>query len=370
MATDLYKVLGVDKKASADEIKKAHRKLVRQYHPDRNPDDPRAEERFKEVQHAYDVLGDPDKRRQYDRGGLNPFGAGGPGGPGGPGGGFDAGSFSDILSNLFGGAAGGPAPGGRPWPDGRAAHRARPRPRDRGVAELRAGRRGRAGLAAGPDGPDVPHVPRHRRQAGHRPEGLPALPGPRRRVAGRGPVLDLAAVLAVRRQRDGHRGQVRDVRGLGLDEDRQALQDEHPRRGQGGQPRAAGRQGRAGPQRRPARRPVRHHPRHRLAGVRAQGRPPRGRGPAHDPEALRGAEIEVPTLNGRKRLRVPAGTKHGTVQRLRGEGPPLLGGRGRADIRYRFTIDVPDRLSREQEDAVARLEEAMGGSDPRAGLFA
>jgi DnaJ-class molecular chaperone len=80
MATDLYKVLGVDKKASADEIKKAHRKLVRQYHPDRNPDDPRAEERFKEVQHAYDVLGDPDKRRQYDRGGLNPFGAGGPGG--------------------------------------------------------------------------------------------------------------------------------------------------------------------------------------------------------------------------------------------------------------------------------------------------
>ncbi|MBW3566871.1 MAG: molecular chaperone DnaJ, partial [Proteobacteria bacterium] len=60
------------------------------------------------------------------------------------------------------------------------------------------------------------------------------------------------------------------------------------------------------------------------------------------PEALRGAEIEVPTLNGRKRLRVPAGTKHGTVQRLRGEGPPLLGGRGRADIRYRFVIDVPD----------------------------
>jgi molecular chaperone DnaJ len=88
------------------------------------------------------------------------------------------------------------------------------------------------------------------------------------------------------------------------------------------------------------------------------------------PEALLGAQVEVPTLDGRKKLRVPPGTKHGTVQRLRGEGPPLLGGRGRGDIRYRFTIDVPDRLSREQEDAVARLEEAMGGSDPRAGLFA
>src|SRR3712207_2370361 len=108
---DLYSVLGVDKKASADEIKKAHRKLVRQYHPDRNPGDAKAEERFKEVQHAYDVLSDPDKRRQYDRGGFNPFtGGNGPGGTGG----FDpGGSFSDILSNLFGGAAGGGAAGTR-----------------------------------------------------------------------------------------------------------------------------------------------------------------------------------------------------------------------------------------------------------------
>ena len=108
MATDLYKLLGVDKKSSADEIKKAYRKLARQYHPDRNPGDEKAEERFKEVQGAYDVLSDPDKSKQYDRGTLfGGFGgAGGRGGPGtgGPGpGSFDAGSFSDILSNLFGG---------------------------------------------------------------------------------------------------------------------------------------------------------------------------------------------------------------------------------------------------------------------------
>src|SRR3712207_348430 len=96
---DLYKILGVDKKASQDDIKKAHRKLVRQYHPDRNPGDKTAEERFKEVQHAYDVLGDAEKRRQYDRGGLNPFGGAG-GGPGGAGPGFDPSSFGDILSNL------------------------------------------------------------------------------------------------------------------------------------------------------------------------------------------------------------------------------------------------------------------------------
>src|SRR4051794_41829075 len=91
---DPYSVLGVDRKASAEEIKKAYRKLARQYHPDRNPDDPKAEERFKEISAAHDVLSDPEKRKEYDAGGMfgagggaggfpggNPFGAGGaPGG--------------------------------------------------------------------------------------------------------------------------------------------------------------------------------------------------------------------------------------------------------------------------------------------------
>ena len=86
------------------------------------------------------------------------------------------------------------------------------------------------------------------------------------------------------------------------------------------------------------------------------------------PEAIRGAEVEVPTLTGRKTLRVPPGTKHGTVQRLRGEGPPKLGGPGRGDIRYRFTIDVPAALSREQQDAVDKLSKVMNGN-PRERLF-
>src|SRR6201999_3027118 len=105
-----YAVLGVDRKATQDEIKKAYRKLARQYHPDRNPDDPQAEERFKEIQSAYDIVGDADKRKQFDRGGIF-FGSGGrPGagqGQGGGFGGFDTGGFSDILSNLFGGGRGG-----------------------------------------------------------------------------------------------------------------------------------------------------------------------------------------------------------------------------------------------------------------------
>src|SRR4051794_19453789 len=113
---DPYSVLGVERKASADEIKKAYRKLARQYHPDRNPDDPKAEERFKEIQSAYDIVGDPDKRKQYDRGGIF-FGSGGRGGGPGSGGtagqggfgGFETGGFGDILSNLFGGGAKGGA---------------------------------------------------------------------------------------------------------------------------------------------------------------------------------------------------------------------------------------------------------------------
>jgi molecular chaperone DnaJ len=86
------------------------------------------------------------------------------------------------------------------------------------------------------------------------------------------------------------------------------------------------------------------------------------------PEAVSGAVVEVPTLKGSKRLRVPAGTRHGTVQRIRGEGPPRLSGKGRGDIRYRFVIDVPADLSPEQREALDQLSKVMNGN-PRAGLF-
>src|SRR5438874_11753392 len=113
--TDYYKALGVDKKAGPEEIKKAYRKLARQYHPDRNPDDKAAEARFKEISQAHDVLGDPEKRKLYDSG-SGPFASGA--GPGGGFGGFgnfdfDASSMGDILSNLF---SGGARPGGRQRP--------------------------------------------------------------------------------------------------------------------------------------------------------------------------------------------------------------------------------------------------------------
>src|SRR5437763_7450460 len=101
---DPYRTLGVDKKAGDDEIKKAYRKLARKYHPDKNPGDASAEERFKEIQEAYSILSDPDKRKRYDAGGgifgtgfdPNAFRGGGAGGFGGFGG------IGDILSDLFG----------------------------------------------------------------------------------------------------------------------------------------------------------------------------------------------------------------------------------------------------------------------------
>src|SRR5947209_11146198 len=145
MARDYYEILGVKRDASEDEIKSAHRKLARQYHPDRNPGDKQAEARFKEIQEAYDVLSDKTKRAQYDRFGRVGAGAGanaGGAGPGnfhfqwgGPGGSqeMDPGQAADLFRQFFGSGAGpidtedlfGPRPRG-----GRSSRAPRPQPVD------------------------------------------------------------------------------------------------------------------------------------------------------------------------------------------------------------------------------------------------
>jgi molecular chaperone DnaJ len=361
---DLYAVLGVDRKATADEIKKAYRKLARRYHPDRNSGDPKAEERFKEVQAAYDVLGDPEKRKQYDRGGLFGFGTGGrPGGAGGPGGGFDAGGISDILSNLFGGAGRGSG----------AGRRTRGEPGADLEAEVS------ISFEQALDGAQVPlTVPTSQRCAtchgtGAKPgtsptvcprcqgrglesqgQGLFSISQPCSRCGGAGTVIEhpcptchgSGSVRTVKRYRVNIPAGVRDGSRVRL-------------AGKGEPGRNGGPAGDLYVITRVSDSPV----------FRRKGDHLEVEVPLTIPEAIRGAEVEVPTLHGRKRLRVPAGTRHGTVQRLRGEGPPRLDGKGRGDIHYRFVIDVPATLTTEQSEAVERLSQVMNG-DPRAKLFA
>ncbi len=366
MATtkDPYSVLGVERKATAAEIKKAYRKLARQYHPDRNPGDAKAEARFKEINEANDLLSDPDKRAAYDRGeGI--FGAFGAGRRGGPnpfaGGGFDGGSFSDILSNLFGGAGGARRPN-RPQP-GRGANL---------EASLQISFDQAISGAQVPLAVPVSVTCSTCNGTGARPGTKPIVCP---QCGGRGIESQGQGMFSISQpcSRCGGSGTV--------------IEEPCPTCHGSGATRSVKRFRVNIP---PG---VHDGSRIRLAG---KGEPGRGGGPPGDlfvithvtpspvfkqkgehlevevpitvVEALRGGDIEVPTLNGRKRLRVKPGTRHGTIQRLRGEGPPKLNGTGNGDIHYRFVIDVPGELNEHQRKAVDQLAKAINGN-PRHELF-
>jgi molecular chaperone DnaJ len=368
VAGDLYKVLGVAKGASEEEIKKAYRKLAREYHPDRNPDDPQAEEKFKEVQGAYDTLSDSEKREAYDSGGMfGGFGGGGGGGPGGgpfgPGGGA-AGGFdvSDIFSNLFGRGGGG----------GRAqAQQVRGRDLETEIS---------LSFDQAVNGAQVDvTVPKAERcptchGSGAKP-GTSPVTCPR--CEGRGIDAQSQGFFSISQPcpQCGGAGQIIEdpcstCGGSGLTQQTKRYKVKIP----------------AG---------VKNGARIRLAGKGEAGQ--RG-GPPGDlfvvtrvaaspvfkrldggnlevtvpitiAEALRGATIEVPTLEGTKKIKVGPGTKHGSIQRLRGEGAPKPRGKGRGDVRYRLEIEMPEKLTEEQEAAAAKLAEAFNGSDPRAELL-
>jgi molecular chaperone DnaJ len=351
---DYYKTLGVDRKAPADEIKRAYRKLARQYHPDTN-NDAGAEERFKEVSEAYDVLSDPEKRKKYDRGGL--FGAANPFGSGGAAGGAtaaDFGGFSDILSGIFN-AGGGrartrpaaergrdlettvslsfeQAVAGAQVPVSVATHTACPTCR---------------GTGAEPGTQPVVCPVCHGRGVESQGQGLFSITRPCERCGGSGTVIEKPCHTC------HGQGRMRELKKYRVNIPA-GVKD-------GSRIRLAGK-GEAG---------LRGGPAGDLFVVTHVSESPvftrKGDNfevevPITVAEALGGADVEVPTLAGTKKLRVPPGTRHGTVQRLRGEGPAVPGGGAKGDLHYRFVIDVPGELSDEQRRAVDELSKVMNGN--------
>ena len=360
MADDLYKVLGVSKGASDEEIKKAYRKLARKYHPDRNPDDPQAEERFKEVQGAYDTLSDPKKRKQYDSGG-GPFGGfgggGGPFGAGGGAGGFDVG---DIFSNLFGRG------GGRAQPQqvrGRDLETEVSLSFDQAV-------NGAQVQVTVPKAERCPTCQGSGAKPGTSPVTCP-------RCEGRGIDAQSQGFFSISQPcpQCGGQGQIVEdpcatCGGSGLTQQIKRYKVNVPAGVKdGARIRLAGK-GEAGQRGGP--------PGDLFVVTRVAASPVFKRldggnlevtVPITVAEALRGATIEVPTLEGTKKIKVGPGTRHGSIQRLRSEGAPRPRGKGRGDIRYRLEIEMPEELTAEQEEAAEKLAEAFNGTDPRAELL-
>ncbi len=358
---DYYKILGVGKNATDEEIKKAYRKLARKYHPDRNPGDAQAEERFKDVSQAHDVLSDPDKRKEYDRGGMFASMGGNAG--------FDPSSFSggfgDILSNLFGGNSAGAG--------SRAAGQRPPQARGQDLeTEVR------LTFDQAVNGTQVPlQVPTSKPCPTC--NGSGARPGTSPKVCpvcnGRGVEAQSQGIFSINQPCSNCKGSGTVIEhpcptceGTGAQRSVRKLRVNIPAGVHDGSRIKLAGKGDPG---------VRGVPPGDLYVITRVSDSPifKWSGdnlevevPLTIPEAIRGAVIEVPTLSGSKRLRVAPGTRHGTVQRLRGEGAPRLGGKGAGDLRYRFVIDVPASLSAEQDAAVERLSELMDG-DPRAKLF-
>jgi molecular chaperone DnaJ len=364
---DYYKVLGVAEDAPTKDITKAYRKLARQLHPDANPDDPAAEERFKEVSAAYDVLGDDTKRAEYDEvRRLGPMGGfGGGGGFGGPGAGFnaeDVGDLGGLFSNLFGRrGAGGPGPGG-----GRGMGP------QRGVdleAELTLGfadalhgltttiqltSEARCPVCSG-SGAKPGSAPRPCATCGGRGvkednQGFFSFSTPCTTCAGRGsiitdPCTQCAGSGIVRRPRDV---KVRIPAGV---DDGQRIR----LKGRGG-PGANG--GPAGDLY-----VVVHVAPDRIFG--RKGRHLSVVVPVTFAEAALGTTVKVPTPEGAPvTIRVPAGTPSGKVLRVKGRGVETRKGTG--DLLVTVEVQVPTELSDAQREAIEALAAATTESPRRA----
>lgn len=346
---DYYDVLGVARSATDEELKKSYRKLALQYHPDRNPDDPDAEEKFKEASEAYAVLADPEKRRQYDRFGFEGVGAGGPGGF--PGADFAAFGdlFNDLFGDLFGARMGGRRSGrGQRGADLRYTHE----------IEL-------ADVAAGVE--TSLSIPRMMRcepcgGSGARPGTEPETCT---RCNGSGQAIFQQGLFRITRPCDACRGEGRVVRdpckscrGSGRSEGERSIKVRIPPGVEDGMRLRVAGEGEAGIAGGP--------PGDLYVVIRVAPHPLFVREgsdlicevPIPFVQAALGAEIEVPTLEGKVVLRVAEGTQTGKLLRLRGKGLPTVQGGPRGDQLVRLFVEVPTRLTGRQRELLERFAEA------------
>jgi len=351
---DYYEVLGVPRDVSSGELKKAYRKTALENHPDRNPGDEAAEERFKEASEAYAVLSDDEKRRAYDRFGFDGVGAaGGPGGPGGFQDFGDLGNFTDLFSDVFGDLFGGQH-GGR-----RRAGRGQ-----RG-ADLRYNLE--IELAEVVDGLEASiEIPKMRpcgtcSGSGARPG---TQPEPCSRCGGMGQVVFQQGFFRVSRPCDACAGageivreRCSDCRGAGRVEGQQAIRVKVPAGVDDGMRLRLSGEGEAGIAGGP---PgdlfvvlsLKPHPLFERDGADLHCQVP-----VSFVQAALGDEIEVPTLGGKVTLKVPAGTQTGKILRLRGKGVPTLRSSVRGDQLLHIFAEVPSKLSKRQREL---LEEFAG----------
>lgn len=342
MSTNYYETLGVARDVTADELKRAYRKLARRYHPDANPDDPDAAERFKEVGRAYEVLSDPEKRQRYDTYGDERAGVGGFG---------DFGGISDLFSTFFGGTPGGGSGRGGPQ---RGADILAEVELTLEEAATGAEREIELEMLVG-----CPDCGGSGAEPGTQPRSCPDCGGTgeiremRRTVFGN--MMTASSCL-----RCGGTGQeitnrCKNCRGSGRVPvtDMLTVQippgvDDGARLRVTGRGQAGAQGGRSGDLY--VQILVESHPVFRRAGddLAVEVSVPMT-------VAALGGEIEIPTLDGPERLDVEPGTQSGHLERLRGRGMPRLTGRGRGELVVLLRVETPTELNKEQAELLARL---------------
>ncbi len=348
---DYYEILGVTKTASDVELKASYRKLAIQYHPDKNPDNPAAEEKFKEAAEAYSVLSDSQKRAAYDRFGHQGVGAGA-----GAGAGFGGAGFSNIedifdmfgFSDMFGGS------GGRTQRT--SAQRGSDLRYDLEIT-LEEAANGKA---------ETLHIPRLEKCVECQGKGTEKGTAPETCITcqGQGQVRYQQGFFSVMRtcSNCSGRGQIiknpcKNCRGAGRIEKEKTLEIKIPAGVETGSRLRANGEGEGGANGGQSGDlfVVIHVAEH--AEFERQGANLYSAVPVSFSQAALGADIKVKTLDGEQDLKVPQGTQTGTVFRLREQGMPILGGRGKGDLFVAVTLITPKHLSKEQRQLMEQLAE-------------